>query len=304
MGIIVVTGANGFIGYNLVKYLLKQGYSVYGIDKKWDKYKSEELIQDNFRRLTKDIRELDAIPGLHPDAFIHLAWEGTSGEKRANYNTQINNAIAALHCLKLATLLGCKKIICAGSIMEFEANDVVYSQDMTLNPNYLYGIGKSLAHSICKAAASSMNIDFIWTYITNAFGPGENSPRFINTTLRKIINHEQLNFTSAVQNYDFIYIDDVVKSFELIIKNGKPNKNYLIGSGKARPLKEYIQEMCDTLQVTPNFGNVPYSGINTDLSVFDNSEFIKDCGNITYTSFTTGIIQTKQWLEGEIAHGK
>lgn len=82
--------------------------------------------------------------------------------------------------------------------------------------------------------------------ITNAYGVGEFSPRFVNTTLRKIIDGEPLRFTAATQNYDFVYVSDVAKAFYLVAKNGKPFREYMIGSGDAKPLKQFILEMVDS----------------------------------------------------------
>lgn len=116
-----------------------------------------------------------------------------------------------------------------------------------------------IARAICKPIANSLSIDLCWAVITNAYGVGELSPRFVNSTIRKIIANEPLQFTAATQNYDFIYIDDVARAFEAIGEHGKPNKEYTIGSGNARPLKEFILEMQQTLapEAKPIFGDVP-----------------------------------------------
>ena len=43
-----------------------------------------------------------------------------------------------------------------------------------------------------------------------------------------------------MQNYDFVYIDDVARAFRLIGEKGKPFHEYVIGSGNAKPLKNFL----------------------------------------------------------------
>ena len=141
----------------------------------------------------------------------------------------------------------------------------------------------------------------MWAYITNAYGVGEKSPRFVNTTLRKIIHGEKLEFTSGLQNYDFIYIDDVVEAFLLLGLYGKSNKGYMIGSGNARPLKEFIIEMCkrNSPDNPPVFGSVPYTGVNLPLEIFSTREIENDCGFKAKVSFAEGTEKTLVWLKKE-----
>ena len=242
----IVTGANGFVGSNVVKKLVDNNIEVLAIDlsffpsrlKTNKKIKLLELSIDSIAKLK------DKIACNEYDLFYHFAWVGSAGPLRADESVQVRNAMWTIDCLRVAKELGCKKFICAGSIMEYEVINTVYSQETQPGINNLYSAGKVLAHQLAKPIANQLGIELIWAYITNAYGVGELSPRFINATLRKIIHNEKLEFTSGVQNYDFVYIDDVANAFYLLGLYGKANKGYMIGSGNAKPLKEFIVEMC------------------------------------------------------------
>ena len=155
---------------------------------------------------------------------------------------------------------------------------------------YIYGMGKHIAHCMCKSVAADIGIELLWPMITNAYGVGEVSPRFVNTTLRKMINGELLQFTSATQNYDFVYVTDVAKAFYLIAKKGKPFCEYMIGSGNAKPLKEFIVEMKQSCAPEAEliFGDIPFTGTNMELSVFDISNTYNDTGYKPEVDFATG----------------
>ncbi|MBP3263698.1 NAD-dependent epimerase/dehydratase family protein [Pseudobutyrivibrio sp.] len=296
----IVTGANGFVGSNLVKKLVKNNIEVLAIDLSFNPSRLEEnQLIEKVELSIDSIHSLKDKVNKEYDLFYHFAWVGSAGPLRTNEIIQTNNAVWTVACLKVAHEIGCKKFICAGSIMEFESMSNTYEQEIRPALPNIYSAAKSYAHQLCKPIANNLGIDLIWAYITNAYGVGEKSPRFINSTLRKIIRNEPLEFTSGTQNYDFVYIDDVAKAFYLLGIKGKANKGYMIGSGHAKPLREFIIDICNVTGTKnpPLFGNIEYTGVNLDLNVYSIKELEKDCGFKCEVSFEDGILMTKKWLE-------
>ena len=182
--------------------------------------------------------------------------------------------------------------------MEHESILAAYGQGNKPGLNYIYGAGKTATHLMAQPLAAALGIDLLWTEITNTYGPGETSPRLVNTTIRKCIQGIIPEFTSGTQNYDFIYIDDLARAYYLIGKYGKPFNRYLIGSSTARPLKEFMIEMQKAISpdVEFNFGNIPFTGVNIPLEYFDASKTTKDTGFKAEISFAEGCKRTKQWI--------
>jgi len=298
---VIITGADGFVGSYTVKCFLKNGINVLAVDM-GEKPKRLET-HEKLTYLCCDIEDRERIrskiaAGVY-DTFIHFAWAGSAGQARADYNLQMKNALNTVECMKVAKELGCKRFICAGSIMEYEVETTVHKQGSQPGMGYIYGMGKHIAHCMCKSVAVEIGIELVWPMITNAYGVGELSPRFVNTTIRKIINGEQLQFTAATQNYDFVYITDVAKAFYLIAKHGKPFCEYMIGSSNARPLKEFIVELQQALapEMTPFFGEIPFTGTNLPLGTFDTTNTEKDCGFKAEVNFAEGTKMTMEWLK-------
>ena len=214
----IVTGSNGFIGSNVCKRLCADGIKVFAV------VKDENENIDNIKNLSgieivycelDEIETLaDMISDRDIDVFYHFAWVGSAGSLRCDENVQLQNALWTARALRTADKMQCKKFVNAGSIMEKETYTAVYTQESKPGLPYIYGAGKLIARAICKPIANSLSIDLCWAVITNAYGVGELSPRFVNSTIRKIIANEPLQFTAATQNYDFIYIDDVARAFE------------------------------------------------------------------------------------------
>lgn len=298
---VIITGADGFVGSYTAKHFVQEGCKVLALDMGEKANRLEE--SDSLKYMQCDITDIEgmkkAIPSDVYDTFIHFAWAGSAGPARVDYNLQMQNALTTVEVMKAAKELGCTRFVCAGSIMEYEVEAAIHSQGSHPGMGYIYGMGKHIAHCMCKAVAVEIGIELVWPMITNAYGVGELSPRFVNTTIRKIINKEPLQFTAATQNYDFVYVTDVAKAFYLIAKNGKPFCEYMIGSSNAKPLKEFIIEMTSALdpEATPIFGDVPFTGTNMPLEIFDSSDAENDCGFKAEVTFAEGTRMTMDWLK-------
>lgn len=298
---VIITGADGFVGSYTVKHFLAEGKKVLALDMS----KSPRRLEPhpNLQYMQCDISNtkamLEAIPANEYDTFIHFAWAGSAGDARFDYKLQMQNALNTVECLKVAKQLGCSRFVCAGTIMEYEVEAAIHEHGSRPGMGYIYGMGKYIAHCLCKSVAANIEIDLLWPMITNAYGVGELSPRFVNTTLRKIINGEPLQFTSATQNYDFVYVTDVAKAFYLVAEKGKPFCEYMIGSGNARPLKEFIMEMVDACAPNANllFGDIPYTGTNMPLDVFAIDAIRDNCEFEPEVSFAEGTKKTMDWLK-------
>lgn len=295
----IVTGANGFVGGALVRELLKYDYRIYALVREGH---CNNLPQNPRVTIVPcELAEMaslkDKLPAQDYDIFYHFAWAGSAGPARADTALQLQNAQWTVDSLRVAKELGCKRFVCAGSIMEHETMAAAYTQGNKPGMGYIYGGGKLIAHVMCMSVAAQIGIDLIWPEITNAYGVGERSPRMINTTIQKCIRGEAPQFTAGTQNYDFVYIDDVARAFRLIGENGKPFHEYLIGSSTARPLKEFLLEM--KAAIAPEldfiFGDIPFTGIDLPLSKFDCTQTEADTGFRAEIGFAEGCKRTMQW---------
>ena len=297
----IVTGSNGFVGNAVVRELMEQGVNVVAIIHNDNRTRlmdidGLEIISCN----NSDVSNLlDFIDYGSCDVFYHFAWAGSAGNLRSDYTVQIENAKNLLDAMVVSKKLGCSKFVAAGTIMESEVYGAVHLDGNKPSPSYIYGAGKLSAHLMASALATQLDIDLIWAKITNTYGPGESSPRLVNTTIKKCMAGMSPEFTSGIQNYDFIYIDDLAHAFYLLGMYGKSHSSYIMGSSNAKPLKEFLLEMKDSIapELDFKFGDVPFSGVNLPLSAFDTSTLEKDTGFRASVSFGEGCLRTKKWLE-------
>lgn len=294
----IITGANGFVGAAVVNELIQHGYQIYAIghNDHFDRIANKKDVcciscdLANFKNLK------DFLPEQKYDLFYHFAWEGSSGPKRGDTILQLQNIQWTIDAVRAAANIGCKRFVGAGSIMEYESIEALHQSDAAGIGN-IYGSSKLTAHIMGLVTAKQMEIDFVWGIITNIYGPGEISPRLVNTSIRKCIHGVEPEFTSGIQNYDFVYIDDAARAFRMIGENGKSCREYLIGSSHAGSLKSFLLEMQSALapNLSFNFGNVPFKGISLPLQKFDCSQTENDTGFKAEISFYDGCRKTAEW---------
>lgn len=303
MNKVVVTGANGFVGSHVCEQLSKQGIKIFAVIKDTNENINNIKKLDGVEIIYCELSEIetlsDKISDRDIDVFYHFAWVGSAGPLRCDEKIQLQNALWTAQALRTADKMHCKKFVSAGTITEKEAYSAIYTQESQPALPYIYGAGKLAARAICKPIANSLDIDLCWAVITNTYGVGEVSPRLVNSSIRKILAGEPVQFTAATQNYDFIYIDDLAKAFVAIGKYGKANKEYTIGSGNARPLKEFLTEMQQAISPDSEFifGDIPFTGVNLPLEVFDTFDLENDCRFKAEISFAEGTKRTMEWIK-------
>lgn len=295
----IVTGANGFIGKQLINELLNRNYKIVALDIRFDDALLNNKNVTCINVLDKEVLELVSL--IHADnynCFFHLAWAGTSGPNRANYEMQLNNVKLACQYVELCSKIGCKRFLYASSINEMETYEYLQSDDIEPSGGYIYGTGKLAAHLMGETVAKTNNIDFIPVIITNIYGVGEKSARMIYTSIVKLINGEHCSFTEGFQTYDFIYITDAINSIAEVSEKGKPFNRYYIGSGEPKPLREFLLTMRDILdpKAELGLGDIPFKGIDISYNQFDLKKVEKDTGYKNEISFKNGIKMTADWI--------
>lgn len=298
----IVTGANGFIGKTLVNALLEKNYEIVALDIRFD----DVLLNNNFvtcvNVLNKAVTDLkDEIPQNEYDCFFHLAWAGTSGPARADYEMQLNNVKMACDYIQLCKMIGCKRVIYASSINEMETYEYLQSDDIEPSGGYIYGTGKLAAHLMGETVAKMNGVQFIPVIITNIYGVGEKSARMVYTSINKLIHKEHCSFTAGYQTYDFIYITDAINSIIAVAEKGKAFNRYYIGSGEPKPLREFLLEMRDIVdpEAEIGLGDIPFKGVDISYSQFDLKKVERDTGYINQIPFAEGIKMTADYIRAE-----
>ena len=300
----IVTGANGFVGSAVCRELIEQGVEVIAVVRNNVDSISDLLLLKGIRIIYCDMANIfnlvHLIDDRDVDVLYHFAWTGSSGILRQDSDNQINNIKYTCNIVKVCSELCCRRFVFASSVMVYEIQAAMTSESIP-NINTLYSTAKLSADYMARTMSNYYGIEYITAIISNIYGPGENSPRLINTSIRKMLNGEHCSFSLGEQLYDFIYITDAAKFFVGIGNKGKPYKNYYIGSLYPKPLKYFLKSLRDCVdpEIEIGLGEIPFNGKSLSYTEFDIFSVKNDIGLIPIVSFEEGIKNTIKWIKEE-----
>ena len=296
---IIVSGASGFIGKALVKRMLQEGNRVCAIVT--SKEKMQDVKSDLLTVVTADFSTYLQLPSLIEkdvyDCFYHLAWTGY-GKTTNDYTVQLENVKATCDAVKVASAIGCKRIVFASSFSEYmipDGSDISHNDNGVCN---VYGATKESARLMAQAVAYQNNISMVSVAFSNTFGPGDYSRRTPNLFLSKFMQGQDVDLTPGDALYEWTYIDDSVEGLICAAEKGKDNGIYYIGSNNVRPLKDIVGEIRDLISPESKINLGKYKeNFKCDYNSIDTFRLTKDTGYQPKCEFKNAILSTVAWLK-------
>lgn len=296
----VVTGATGAIGMALVELLEKNRIETLVLCRKGS-FRAERVKESEYIKKADcslcDMKDFNA-SGQY-DVFFHFAWDGTFGQTRDDLYLQNDNVRYTLDAVNLAKRLGCKRFIGAGSQAEYGKCEGIISPDTPTAPAMGYGIAKLCAGLLSREEAHKIGISHIWVRIFSVYGPYDTDRTMVMSTIKKLIQGETPAFTPAEQMWDYIYSKDAAMAFLSLAEKGRDGEVYCLGSGTARPLKEYITIIRDEVDkdAALDIGAIPYNPKQTMFLKADITKLTRDTGFCPSYSFSDGIKETVEFAK-------
>lgn len=298
----VITGPTGAVGEALCRLLLSKGVSIYAICRPDSSRKQFLPRNDNLVAVDCDISELRLLPdkmnGEKADAFFHLAWKGNDGDNRNNMRLQTDNIKYTLDACHAAKQLECYVFVGTGSQAEYGRVSTPLGPNTPCFPENGYGMAKLCAGQMSRVECQQLDIAHIWTRILSVYGPFEQPSSMTISTIMKLLNGEIPAMTTGEQLWDYLYADDAADALYRIANSGRDGAVYTLGSGKSRPLREYIDILRDTVDPSAQiaYGTRPYAKKQIMHLEADISSLTNDTGFIPETDYQDGIRRTVEWV--------
>lgn len=291
---VIISGATSSIGIALCEECVTNGIGVVAIIRP-ESSKCSLIPKSNLIEIVEsELSDYDSINSerIHADAFFHLAWASTDGAAaRDNTYDQADNIQAILKAVELAERCKCKVFVGAGSQAEYGRTDEVLTGDTACKPETAYGMTKLCAGMLSRLMCRQKGIDHVWTRILSAYGPNCSKRTVISYTVDTLLQGEKPVLSDGRQVWDFIYISDVARALLACSRSGVSGKTYVIGYGKSKLLREFLEEVRDILSPGQDmgFGERPYNADAVMHLECDISDLTADTGFVPTVDFEEGI---------------
>ena len=245
---ILITGGSGFIGSNLVNFLIKKKYQIINLD-----ILNYASILDKYKNFTKNKNYVFYKKNINQSEFIEKIFSKNKIDGIFNLasNSHVDRSIDSpvnfikdniLNNLKFIDqinfLIKNKKF--SGKFINVSTDEVYGSihgkastEDFPLLPNSPYSASKASVEHILRSYNMTFKMPFSNVRCCNNYGPYQFPEKFIPTIIINILNKKKIPvYGNGKNKREWIHVSDFCSALELIFRKGKINSTYNVGSGQ------------------------------------------------------------------------
>ena len=284
-GTILLTGATGFLGSYLLESFISLSFNVIIL-----KRSTSSTIRINHLFNNVIYYNVDLLSSLDDvfvqnkiDIIVHTAC--SYGRSNESLKEIINtNLIFGINLMELGIKFKVQTFINTGSLLPRNINS--------------YSLSKAQLTDWLKINSSKMQV--INLKIEHMYGPKDDNKKFLPWLINEMQSGtENINLTSGIQKRDFIYVDDVVAAYNLIINNCEKLGNWNefdIGTNSFVNVKDFVIQIAKELENSHNikiiqrlkFGVINYREGDIMIPQLNNSKLL-NLGWVPKTSLKEGI---------------
>jgi len=298
---ILVTGADGFVGANLVQALTSAGVQVDALVSGTGKLKrlGPFVARGGLGVVPWDLAHDPSalVAGRGYDIVFHLA-AVMPGRPEA-LDPRAITAVNVTATLELAQALAKRNglLVFASSFSEYSSRPDPISEDALPLPTTLYGWTKAAA----VLGLRSLNIPQAWTVarLFGIYGPFEASNRLLPYVADRLRRGEQALLTDGLQVRDFLFVEDAVEAvLATAVHPQARGRDFNIGTGKGLRVRDVVA-LAGELLGRPEllrFGAVASVSAAPDYAVADNRRVVTELGWVPRADVREGVERTLSWL--------
>lgn len=306
---VLVTGAAGFVGANLVRRLLHDGHEVFAqVRPGYEDWRLRELRRE-LHVHEVDLEDRDAVeravPEVRPDWIFHLAAHGAYSWQTDFGRMLRTNFTGTIHLVEACLKSGFEAFINTGSSSEYGFKDHPVSEDERPDPNSHYAVTKASATLYCGYTARSRAVRIYTLRLFSVYGPYENPRRFLPTLMTLGLQGKLPPLVGPQVARDYVHVDDAVEAYLLAATHSvqEPGAIYNVGTGRQTSVREAVDTARRVLSVgaEPSWGSMPSRPWDTEVWVADNRRIHETLGWQPGLGFEEGFLRTVNWLRSRPA---
>ena len=312
---VLVTGAGGFIGHHLTKYLVNEGYWVRGVDIKYPEYELSPAHEFELLDLRRFDNCLITTRGI--DEVYHLAADmGGIGYITA-FHADIarNSAMINLHTLEAARLNAVKRFLFSSSACIYpqylqkspEVTNLKEEDAYPAEPEEGYGTEKLFMESLCQYYYEDYGFETHVVRFHNVYGAvgtyeggKEKAPAAICRKIALASDGGEIEvWGDGAQTRSFIHVDDCVEGIYRIMRSNYPHPLNL-GTDELvtiNQLVDWVAEIAEKRIIKRHDLTKP-QGVRGRNS--DNTKLCQVLGWEPQIPLRKGLVPTYRWIESEL----
>ena len=315
----VVTGGSGFIGSNLVKFLLSKNYFVINIDKlsySANPYNLKKVIKNKKYKFFKtdindQVRIYNILSRFKPNGIFNLAAEthvDRSIDDPKNFiNSNILGVYNLIEVLRKYSKKNKKKIKLIhvstdevyGDIKKQKRSD----EKSSYNPSSPYSASKASADHLVKSFVRTYKLPAIISNCCNNYGPNQFPEKLIPKLIYNILNNKPLPIYGVGKNSrEWIHVDDHCEALLKIFNKGRIGESYNVGSNQniknldiAKKLLKIAKKKLLKLNKKSEIKFVKDRPGHDFRYALNNKKILKKLGWKAKMSLNAGLSQTFDW---------
>ena len=263
---ILITGGCGFIGTNLIKYLIEKypEYHICNLDSLTYSGNQANLVEEekksNYNFIKGDITNskyvMDLFSKYKFDKVIHLAAESHVDRSIANpllfANTNIIGTINLLEASK-KTWKGTyeNKLfyhVSTDEVFGALGKSGFFKEESKYNPSSPYSASKASSDHFVNAYFKTYGLPTVISNCSNNYGPYQYPEKLIPLFVKNILNQKKLPiYGNGLQIRDWLYVEDHCKAIDTILHNPKLGETYLIGGLNEMTNISLVKKLCSLI---------------------------------------------------------
>jgi nucleoside-diphosphate-sugar epimerase len=254
--IAIVTGGNGYVGFEVIRQLLKDGVAVHAIANINTQRLLQILPPASIHPIVSDYRAISLlVQRLKPDTIFHLAATHFEPPNFDQMMGMINSGLM-LGAALLHGAHACPRppaFVHAGTYWQFDKDG--YS------PNSFYAAAKQSLHDLLAYYRRIDSVPGVTLVLYDIFGPNDPRPK-IWTRLCEAAPNSVFPLTSGEQLVELVHVGDVARAFlqaDRLLRQGTPLEPFQsVRSGVRISLRELLEQVKERtgLKVTFQWGAI------------------------------------------------
>jgi dTDP-glucose 4,6-dehydratase len=281
----LITGGAGFIGSNLVHYLVGQGHEVLNIDaltyagdlvslSDLESSPSYHFLQVD---IANDQRLFEIIQDFAPDSVLHLAAESHVDRSIDGPGQFIQtNIVGTYHMLQasLGYFRGLEKSrqerfrflhVSTDEVFGSLGSEGYFSEATPYDPHSPYSASKAASDHLVRAWWHTYGLPILITNCSNNYGPYQFPEKLIPVVILKCIRQESIPVYGRGENVrDWLYVLDHCKAIETVVSRGVVGQTYTVGGNNELRNIDLVRGLCRIMDgLRPRKGGALYEDLIT-----------------------------------------